>query len=269
MPKKKTSVQTQTVAEIERSIHIIRGQRVILDADLAALYGVTTKPLNQQVTRNKDRFPDDFAYQLTPQEFSNLKSQIVTSSSGHGGRRKRPWVFTELGVAMLSSVLNSPTAVRVNIEIMRTFVRLRRLMATPEEHVEQITKLVETVRFHDNEIRIISRVLLRMIAARAGAGALLNLFERDQSVLVFRIASLKVFNIAIDVSITFFKDPAAGLVDFFDDLVFHHSSPSNSRTNNSSGVTITGVSRPSSWFALVSRLMTSPFAMWRQFHVTR
>jgi hypothetical protein len=139
MAKKKTSRQLATVDEIERSIHIIRGQRVMLDADLAKLYGVTTKQLNQQVSRNNDRFPEDFAYQLTPQEVSNLKSQFVTSSSGHGGRRKPPWVFTEHGVAMLSSVLKSPTAVRVNIEIMRTFVRLRRLMATPGKLVEQLT----------------------------------------------------------------------------------------------------------------------------------
>jgi hypothetical protein len=103
---KKTTRRIASVKEIEQSIHVIRGQRVMLDADLAALYGVTTRQSNQQVSRNSDRFPDDFAYQLTPQEFSNLMSQIATSSSGHGGRRKRPWVFTEQGVAMLSSVLS-------------------------------------------------------------------------------------------------------------------------------------------------------------------
>ncbi len=119
MAKKKTSSAVATIEEIERSIHVIRGQRVMLDADLAILYRVPTRQLNQQVSRNKDRFPDDFAYQLTQQEFTNLISQIVTSSSGYGGRRKLPWVFTEQGVAMLSSVLKSPTAVRVNIEIMR------------------------------------------------------------------------------------------------------------------------------------------------------
>jgi hypothetical protein len=152
-----------TSEEIERSIHVIRGQRVMLDADLAKLYGVTTKRLNEQVSRNRDRFPEDFAYQLTAQEFTNLISQIATSSSGHGGRRKRPWVFTEQGVAMLSSVLRSPTAVRVNIEIMRTFIRLRRLMATPGELVEQLTKLVETVQLHDEQIKVISEILQKML----------------------------------------------------------------------------------------------------------
>jgi hypothetical protein len=138
MAKKKASEPIATIEQIERSIHVIRGQRVMLDSDLAQLYGVMTKQLNQQVSRNKERFPEDFAYQLTLQEFRNLKSQIATSSSGYGGRRKLPWVFTEQGVAMLSSVLNSPTAVRMNIEIMRAFVRLRRLMATPGELVEQM-----------------------------------------------------------------------------------------------------------------------------------
>jgi hypothetical protein len=164
MAKKKLSVPTTSMAEIERSIHIIRGQRVMLDADLAALYGVTTKQLNQQVARNKERFPDDFSYQLTQQELTSLRSQIVTSkSAARGGRRTLPWVFTEQGVAMLSSVLNSPTAVRVNIEIMRTFVRLRRLMATPGELVEQITKLAETVQLHDRDIKVITQVLQQMM----------------------------------------------------------------------------------------------------------
>jgi hypothetical protein len=90
-------------------------------------------------------------------------SQIVTSKSARGGRRKRPWAFTEQGVAMLSSVLNSTTAVRVNIEIMRTFVRLRRLMATPGELVEQLTKLAETVQLHDHQIKVISEVLQKML----------------------------------------------------------------------------------------------------------
>ena len=113
--------------------------------------------------RNADRFPDDFAYQLTQQEFTGLISQIVISKTGRGGHRKLPWVFTEHGVAMLSSVLRSPTAVRVNIEIMRTFVRLRRLMATPGELVEQLTRLAETVRLHDGQIREIAQVLNKMM----------------------------------------------------------------------------------------------------------
>ena len=168
MAKRQEKAALATREQIERSIHVVRGQRVMLDSDLATLYGVSTRELNQQVSRNKNRFPADFAYQLTRQEVTNLMSQIVTSSSGHGGRRKLPLVFTEQGVAMLSSVLKSPTAVRVNIEIMRAFVRLRRLMATPGELVEQITKLAETVQLHDEEIKVISRVLRQMIEMPVG-----------------------------------------------------------------------------------------------------
>jgi hypothetical protein len=128
--------------QVEQKIRIVRGQRVLLDADLASLYRVTTAALNQAVKRNADRFPSDFAFQLSRQEFTALMSQSVTSKTGRGGRRKLPWAFTEHGVAMLSSVLRSPEAARVNVEIMRAFVRLRRLLATPGELVEQIAKLV-------------------------------------------------------------------------------------------------------------------------------
>lgn len=135
----------------------------MLDETLAALYGVTTAALNQAVKRNPKRFPEEFAYQLTQQEFTSLISQNVISKRSRGGRTKRPWVFTEHGVAMLSSVLRSPRAVQVNIEIMRTFVRLRRLMATPGELVEQLTRLAETVQFHDEQIKVISQVLQQML----------------------------------------------------------------------------------------------------------
>lgn len=141
MPRKNRLVAI-AAERIESRIEILRGQRVMLDADLAELYGVSTKMLNQAVRRNAMRFPPDFAFQLTTQEVTNLKSQIVTSSLGHGGRRKLPWAFTEQGVAMLSSVLRSPTAIKVNVEIMRAFVRIRRLLATPGELVAQLAKLV-------------------------------------------------------------------------------------------------------------------------------
>jgi hypothetical protein len=104
-----------TVDKIQQMVHVVRGQRVMLDFDLARLYGVTTARLNEQVRRNRDRFPEDFAYQLTQQEFAPLMSQIAISKTGRGGRQKLPWAFTEHGVAMLSSVLRSLTAVRVNI----------------------------------------------------------------------------------------------------------------------------------------------------------
>ncbi len=166
MAKKKTKKKNQRAispAEIEQAIHVIRGQRVMLDSDLAKLYGVTTGRLNEQVTRNRGRFPEDFAFQVTQHEFSALMSQNAISKTGRGGRRKRPWVFTEQGVAMLSSVLRSTTAVKVNIEIMRTFVRLRRLMATPGELVEQLTKLAETVQLHDDQIKVVTQVLQQML----------------------------------------------------------------------------------------------------------
>lgn len=163
MAKKKSKQTAITPAEIEQAIHVIRGQRVMLDSDLAKLYGVTTSRLNEQLSRNKNRFPEDFVFQLTQQEFRALMSQIAISKTGHGGRRKRPWVFTKQGVAMLSSVLRSPTAVKVNIEIMRTSVRLRRLMATPGELVEQLTKLAETVQLHDEQIKVITQVLQQML----------------------------------------------------------------------------------------------------------
>jgi hypothetical protein len=147
--------------EIERAIKVVRGQRVMLDSELARLYGVTTGALNQAVKRNADRFPPDFAYQLTRQEFADLISQSVIS---RGGRRKVPWAFTEHGVAMLSSVLRSRQAARVNVEIMRAFVRLRRLLATPGELVEQLEKLAESVRLHDEQIKTIAEVLRQMMA---------------------------------------------------------------------------------------------------------
>jgi hypothetical protein len=149
--------------QIERTIHIARGQRVMFDFDLARLYGVRTAALNQAVKRNLDRFPEDFAFQLTAQEFVALMSQTVTSKAGRGGRTKRPWAFTEHGVAMLSSVLKSPVAARVNIEIIRAFMRLRRLMATPGELVEQLARLTETVQLHDEQINAIAEVLRQLM----------------------------------------------------------------------------------------------------------
>jgi len=120
-------VQTE---QIERLILLIRGYKVMLDADLAALYGVTTKRLNEQVRRNIARFPNDFMFQLTREEVESLRSQFATSNKGRGGRRYAPLAFTEQGIAMLSSVLNSRRAIQVNIEIMRAFVRLRQILAS-------------------------------------------------------------------------------------------------------------------------------------------
>lgn len=116
---------------IASQIYLVRGEKVLLDEDLAALYGVETRALNQAVTRNRDRFPEDFMSQLSGEEFATLRSQTVTSS--WGGRRHPPRVFTEQGVAMLSTVLRSKEALQINIAIMRTFVRLRQVLASNED----------------------------------------------------------------------------------------------------------------------------------------
>jgi hypothetical protein len=158
-----TRNQIALAAKIEKRIVIIRGQRVMLDSDLADLYGVPTKVLNQAVKRNSDRFPSDFSYLLAAEELKILRSQTVTSNPGR--RRYQTRVFTEQGVAMLSSVLNSPLAIKVNIEIMRVFVQIRRLLATPGEIVEQLQKLSDTVQLHDHQIKKITDVLRQMMAA--------------------------------------------------------------------------------------------------------
>lgn len=124
---------------IEKKIYLIRGQNVMLDSDLAQLYGVETRVLIQAVKRNINRFPSDFMFQLTSEEFNNLRSQIVISS--HGGRRYLPYVFTEQGVAMLSSVLNSERAIKVNIAIMRVFVNIRKIVATNKVILDRLNEL--------------------------------------------------------------------------------------------------------------------------------
>ncbi len=165
MPRKKPEPESAIAPfMIESRIYLIRGVRVMIDSDLAELYLVETFALNQAVKRNEDRFPSDFSFVLTPHEVTDLISQNVISSSGYGGRRKPPRVFTEHGVAMLSSVLRSKIAVRVNIDIIRTFIRMRHLFATPGELVSQLQKLSETVQLHDSQIQAIIDVLQQMAA---------------------------------------------------------------------------------------------------------
>ncbi len=139
-----------TASQIEGSILLLRGQKVLLGSTLADLYGVQTKVLMQAVRRNRDRFPGDFMFQMNIHEVINLKSQIVTSR--WGGIRKRPYAFTEQGVAMLSSVLNSPRAIRVNIEIMRAFVQLREMISTNKALAGKLDELERKVSTHDRAI---------------------------------------------------------------------------------------------------------------------
>ena len=126
---------------IEKMIYVIRDQKVMLDSDLADLYGVETRVLNQSVQRNLARFPNDFMFQLTEEEHDSLRSQIVISKKGKGGRRYMPYVFTENGVAMLSSVLNSEKAILINVSIMRIFTRLRSFLLLEKDLSDRVTKL--------------------------------------------------------------------------------------------------------------------------------
>ena len=136
------------VMTIQNLIYEIRGQKVMLDSDLAVLYGVPTYRLNESVKRNPKRFPEDFMFQLTDYEWENLRSQIAISNKNRGGRRYTPFVFTEQGVSMLSSVLNSECAIEVNINIMRAFVQLRHFVISQSGTNEQITELRKLLMLH-------------------------------------------------------------------------------------------------------------------------
>ena len=150
----------QNIVPVERiaaHIYVIRGESVMLDSDLAKLYRVETRTLIQAVKRNLQRFPDDFMFQLTDEEAASLRSQSVISKTGRGGRRYAPYAFTEQGVAMLSSVLKTARAADVNVTIMRTFVRIRRILATNEE-------LARKVAQHDRQIAVLFEHVQKMLA---------------------------------------------------------------------------------------------------------
>jgi hypothetical protein len=150
------------VERIEKRIYFIRGQKVMLDFDLAELYGVTTSAVNQAVKRNEDRFPSDFRFELTAEEAEHLKSHSVISSSWGGRRRSNPTAFTEQGVAMLSSVLKSRRAVLVNVEIMRTFVRLREMLAS---NANLSRKLDELERKYDAQFKVVFDAIRQLMIA--------------------------------------------------------------------------------------------------------
>jgi phage regulator Rha-like protein len=138
--------------DLGQLIFVLRDQRVILDADLAALYGVPTKVLNQAVKRNAERFPVEFAFPLTSKELAILKSQFVTSSS-HGGRRSPPYAFTEHGVLMAANVLKSPRAIAVSVALIKAFVRLRELLTTSQGVAKRLTEAEKTLLTHDAALR--------------------------------------------------------------------------------------------------------------------
>lgn len=137
---------------IGRRIYLIRGHRTMIDSDLAKIYGVSTKRLNQQLLRNRKRFPKDFAFQLNKQEIAALRLQNATSNNSRGGRRYRPYVFTEHGAVMLSSVLNTPLAIKASILIARAFVKLRRLVTAHSLLAKKLAELEQRVSRHDAQI---------------------------------------------------------------------------------------------------------------------
>jgi hypothetical protein len=152
------------LAEIERHILTLRGQKVMLDGDLADLYGVPTKRLNEQVRRNLGRFPPDFMFQLSAEEASALRSQIATSKPGRGGRRYLPYAFTEHGAIMLANVLNTPRAAEVSIYVVRAFVRLRQLAGMNAAMAEKLAELERRVTEHDEAIRSLVQTIRQLMA---------------------------------------------------------------------------------------------------------
>jgi hypothetical protein len=162
MVKKSKAVMIPDELVINK-IYLIRGKKVMIDRDLAELYQVETRVLNQAIRRNIDRFPEDFMFQLSEKEFENWISQIVISNSVKMGLRKKPLAFTEQGVAMLSSVLNSETAIAVNIQIIRVFTRMRELLLTHKDILLQLEKIEQKLTGHDEDIALIFQYLKKLL----------------------------------------------------------------------------------------------------------
>jgi hypothetical protein len=163
MPTKPKPGAIIRVEIIERRIYLIRGQKVMLDSDLAELYQVTTGNLNLAVRRNVNRFPADFMFQLTKEETRSLLLQIARAKTGRGGRQTQPYAFTELGVAMLSSVLNSERAVQVNIRVMRAFVKIRELLSSDKDLAHKLESLERTQKEHGAHINAIWNAIQKLI----------------------------------------------------------------------------------------------------------
>jgi hypothetical protein len=151
--------------DIEAAIHEVRGERVILDSDLARLYGVATKTLNRAVKRNAERFPEDFLFTLTRQELTDLRRQIGTSKNqGPGGRRTLPYAFTEHGVIMAANLLNSPRAAEMSVYVVRAFVRLRRALAGHKDLAARVEAVERTLTEHDDAIRELVHAVRALMA---------------------------------------------------------------------------------------------------------
>jgi hypothetical protein len=175
-----TSSLSVSVQLIERRIYLIRGQKVMIDEDLAELYGEPTKRFNQQVRRNPKRFPKDFMFQLTKAEAETLRSQFATSKTGRGGRRYLPYAFTEQGVAMLSSVLTSERAIEVNIAIMRTFVKLRQMLESNEELNRKFAAVIRKLATHDKYFKVVFDELKKLTEPPTPLQRQIGFKTRDQ-----------------------------------------------------------------------------------------
>jgi len=187
MAQTKRPTLAPDASDIARSILVLRGQRMLLDAELAALYGVETRTLIQAVQRNRARFPVDFMFRLNAAEWLGLRSQFVISKAGRGGRRYPPYAFTEQGVAMLSSVLGSDRAIAVNIEIMRAFVRMRELLSSNKELARRFAQLEARIdkklAEHDEAITAILSAIRELTnpppSKRRGIGFTADLSEKS------------------------------------------------------------------------------------------
>ena len=172
------SSKTISITVIANKIYLIRGQKVMLDRDLAKLYGVNTKVLNQAVKRNLERFPDDFMFRLTLEEAECSRSQIVTLNRGKNIKYK-PYVFTEQGIAMLSSVLRSQRAIEVNIIIMRTFVKIREILMNHKELALKLSEMEQKLAKHNKEIMAIFQVIRRFITKDEKPKGKIGFHERN------------------------------------------------------------------------------------------
>ena len=175
-----TMSSNREIQKSENAIHLIRGQRVMLDSNLAEIYGTSTMRLNEQFQRNRKRFPKDFAFQLTREEFTNLISQNAISSS-HGGRRKLPWVFTEHGAIMLASVLNSPIAIQASVRVVRAFVRLREMVAANAQLAGKLAELEKRLDYHDEAIVDLFAALKRLLEPEPRAKREIGFHVRERA----------------------------------------------------------------------------------------
>ncbi len=173
--------ETTILAErIEKAILLLRGEKVMLDADLADLYGVSTKRLNEQVKRNRHRFPEDFMFQLNQTESEVLRSQFATSKTGRGGRRYFPFAFTEHGAIMLAAVLNTTRAIEVSVFVVRAFVRLREILATHRDLANKLAELERKIETHDEAIQSLVSAIRQLMAPPAAEQKKIGFLLRER-----------------------------------------------------------------------------------------